>query len=136
MFELSEQPLNLSALREALSTSGVGAVATFEGQVRADNRERRVTALEYEARPELARREFAKIEAETRARFEVQDVSCVHRTGTLRPGEPAVWIGVAAHHRAPAFEACRFIIDTLKKRLPIWKKEHYADGTSEWLHHG
>jgi molybdopterin synthase catalytic subunit len=92
-----------------------------------------VQALEYEAYVPLAEKEGERILAEARGRFEILRAECVHRTGRLGLGDVAVWVAVAAVHRGAAFDACRYIIDETKARLPIWKKEHYAGGASEWI---
>ncbi|MBU0678278.1 MAG: molybdenum cofactor biosynthesis protein MoaE [Verrucomicrobia bacterium] len=134
MLQLTNSPIDPAALRQQLVDTSSGALVTFEGTVRDINNRRDVTSLEYEAaEPELAENEFAAIAEEVRRRFQIIDLRCAHRTGTLKVGDLAVWIGVIAEHRADAFDACRYIIDELKHRLPIWKKEHYADGTSKWL---
>lgn len=106
---------------------------TFEGRVRNHNDGRPVLALDYEAFAVLAEREGARIVAEARERFDVLALACVHRIGALQIGDLAIWVGVAAAHRDAAFGACRYVIDEAKARVPIWKKEHYADGTSEWV---
>lgn len=108
-------------------------MVTFEGRVRNRNQGRSVTRLEYESAEELARREFDRIREKTLANYEITDVLCVHRVGSLVVGDMAVWIGVVAPHRAAAFDACRYVIDELKQRLPIWKKEYYTDGDSGWI---
>jgi len=135
MFEVSPNPINAHALRAAMQADAAGAFVCFEGWVRDHNLERPVRELAFEADPRLAANEFAKIEAEAMATFEVMELACVHRTGVLAIGELAVWIGVTAAHRGAAFEACRYVIDELKTRLPIWKKEQYLDGDSGWLNH-
>ena len=89
--------------------------------------------LEYEAFEPLAVREGERILAEAIARFGVAHAACAHRVGDLTVGELAVWVGVSARHRDEAFRACRYIIDEVKHRLPIWKKEHYANGDSGWV---
>lgn len=132
-FRISSAPLALAELKRELLDARAGACVTFEGWVRDHNDGRPVRALDYEAFAELANREGARILAEARARFDVLGVACVHRVGTLQIGDLAVWIGVVAAHRGAAFDACRFVIDEAKARLPIWKKEHYADGSSEWI---
>lgn len=134
-FMLADQPLDVAALSGALQGPEVGALAVFEGRVRRTNLGRQVLRLEYEAAPELAEPEFERLANEIRDRFEILDLRCVHRTGSLEIGDCAVWIGVTAAHREPAFDACRMLIDELKHRLPIWKKEHYADGDSGWIGH-
>lgn len=133
MFQLSDRTIDAAALRKALEHSGAGAVVEFEGRVRDHNEGLTVGALEYEAYAALALREGERIVAEALERFEITAAGCVHRTGRLAIGECAVWVGVSAAHRGPAFEACRFIIDEVKTRVPIWKKEHYAAGASGWI---
>jgi molybdopterin synthase catalytic subunit len=133
MFRLSAERLDVTGLRQALARCDAGAIVDFEGHVRAQNAGRRVNQLEYEGAADLASTTFVEIEAEARNRFEILDIHCVHRTGLLDVGDIAVWIGVAAAHRDAAFDACRYTIDELKQRLPIWKKEHYVDGESTWL---
>lgn len=135
MFEMSETTIDPQALRAAMCADAAGGFVCFEGWVRDHNLERAVQQLVFEADAQLASNEFVKIEAEAREKFDVLEIRCVHRTGVLAIGELAVWIGVTAAHRAPAFDACRYVIDELKSRLPIWKKEQYADGDSGWLNH-
>ena len=133
MFEISAQPIDGTALRAALGDDRAGACVTFEGWVRARNEGRPVDGLDYEALPGLAEKEGNRILDEARARFPILGARAVHRTGSLALGELAVWVGVTAEHRAAAFDACRYIIDEAKARLPIWKKERYADGTQGWV---
>ncbi|HSD67708.1 MAG TPA: molybdenum cofactor biosynthesis protein MoaE [Vicinamibacteria bacterium] len=109
-----------------------GAVCLFLGVVRNENRGRQVLRLEYEAYEEMALPLMEEIAAETARRFPVTDVRLVHRLGRMEIGEASVAVAVSSPHRAEAFAACRFAIDTLKAQVPIWKKELYADG-SEWL---
>ena len=133
MFRLSAPALDPDALRRELSAPDAGAFVTFEGRVRGHNRDREVGALEYEAYGDLAEKEGARIVDEARRRFGLSAALCVHRVGRLQIGEIAVWVGVAAPHRSSAFDACRFIIDELKHRVPIWKKEHYTSGDAAWI---
>lgn len=133
MFRISSAPLDPDALRRELAAPAAGGFVTFEGRVRSQNRNREVSALEYEAYGGLAEKEGARILAAARKRFGLSAALCVHRVGRLQIGEIAVWVGVAAPHRGNAFDACRFIIDDLKHRVPIWKKEHYADGAAAWI---
>ena len=133
-FTISETPFDIAALRSRLLDARVGAYASFEGWVRDHNDGRNVHGLRYEAYTALAEAEGGRIVDEARARFEILDVRCVHRTGDLGIGELAVWVGVTAAHRDAAFAACRFVIDEVKSRVPIWKHEHYADGDAGWLH--
>jgi len=92
-----------------------------------------VSLLDYEAYAPLAEKEGDRILREAREKFQILDAVCIHRTGSLKLGDLAVWIGVISEHRGAAFEACRYIIDEAKARVPIWKKEHYADGSTEWI---
>lgn len=133
MFQLTDQPIDSAALRNMLADSRSGALATFEGWVRDHNEGRQVKALAYEAYGELATKEGARILQEAVAKFDVHAASCVHRTGSLKIGDSAVWVGVSSAHRGEAFAACQFIIDEIKKRVPIWKREEYADGQVEWV---
>jgi molybdopterin synthase catalytic subunit len=132
-FRLSAEPIHPGELTRALAGGGAGALVTFEGIVRAEHHGREVVLLEYEAHDEVAQREFEKIAVDARRRHPVLRIHCVHRTGSLKPGEIAVWMGATALHRHAAFGAIQFAMNALKKRLPIWKKEHYADGTSGWI---
>jgi molybdopterin synthase catalytic subunit len=132
-FSFSRAPLDVSALRSALADPACGGYAAFEGWVRDHNEGQRVRHLEYEAYEALAVREAERIIAEAGARFGVAHAACAHRVGDLEVGELAVWVGVSAAHRDEAFRACRYIIDEIKHRLPIWKKEHYVGGDSGWV---
>ncbi len=132
-FAFSDRPLDSAAERARVEDPACGGYASFEGWVRDFNDGRRVERLEYEAYAELAVREGERIVAEAVARYGVRHARCVHRVGELRLGELAVWVGVSAPHRAEAFAACRYIIDEVKHRVPIWKKEHYVDGDSGWV---
>ena len=133
MFEIASDPIDPAACRRALAAEAAGAFVAFEGWVRDHNGGRAVTALEYEAYATLATSEGEAILAEAADRFEVEAVHAVHRTGRLAIGDLAVWVGVSAAHRGAAFDACRYVIDEVKARVPIWKRKHYADGTVEWV---
>ncbi len=128
-FSFSQAPLEPGILRDALSDPSSGGYASFEGWVRDHNDGHRVRRLEYEAFEALAVKEGERIVAAAIERYGVRRAACVHRTGDLAIGDLAVWVGVSAEHRAEAFAACRYIIDEVKHRLPIWKKEHYEMGT-------
>jgi adenylyltransferase/sulfurtransferase len=117
----------------ALADPASGGYASFEGWVRDHNEGRRVERLEYEAFEALAIKEGERIVADAVARFGVSRAACVHRVGALGIGDLAVWVGVSSAHRGEAFAACRYIIDEVKHRVPIWKKEHYTDGDSGWV---
>ena len=133
MFQLTDLPIDPKEMRAGLDDRRSGALATFEGWVRDHNEGKQVIALEYQAYAELAAKEGELILAEAVARFDVHAARCVHRTGALVIGDTAVWVGVTASHRADAFDACQYIIDEIKRRVPIWKREQYADGSVEWV---
>lgn len=132
-FQLTDNPIIPSVLMEGIRDERAGACVTFEGRVRNHNDGREVEALNYEAYGPLAQKEGERIVGEARERFQILGALCVHRTGSLSLGDIAVWVAVTSAHRGAAFEACRYIIDEIKGRLPIWKKEHYAGGASEWV---
>ena len=129
-------------LRTCLTDRSAGAYVGFEGWIRDHNEGQEVLRLEYEVYAPLAVREGERVIAEAREKFPILHAECVHREGLLEIGECAVWVGVTSAHRDEAFAACRYIIDQVKVRLPIWKKEHYVDGHSGWVscercaHHG
>ena len=113
--------------------SGIGARSVFEGTVRDTNDGHDVTKLEYECYESLAIKEGNKILGEAIEKFGLIDAFCIHRIGTLDIGETAVIVVATSGHRDEAFKGCRYIIDEVKCRVPIWKKEHYQDGETEWL---
>ena len=133
MFKISTTPIEPAALQRTLSDPKAGACVSFEGWVRNRNEGQPVRSLEYEAYAPLAETEGERILAEARQRFALVGAACVHRVGHLQLGDLAVWVSVTAEHRGAAFEACRYIIDEAKARLPIWKKEHYASGATAWI---
>ncbi len=133
-FTLADTPFDTTTLRANLLDDRVGAYASFEGWVRNHNDGRAVAGLRYEAYAALARSEGERIIEEARNRHDIIDAHCVHRIGELAIGELAVWVGVTAAHRDAAFAACRFIIDEVKARVPIWKHERYGEGDAGWLH--
>ncbi|MBT8103472.1 MAG: molybdenum cofactor biosynthesis protein MoaE [Gammaproteobacteria bacterium] len=133
MIEVTTDPIDAQALKNQLCNPGAGGFCSFEGWVRNENEGRAVERLEYEAFEPLVLSEGQQVLVEALQRFPYLDARCVHRTGLLDIGDMAVWVGVAAAHRDEAFKACRYIIDELKIRLPIWKKEHYVDGDSGWV---
>jgi molybdopterin synthase catalytic subunit len=125
---LSDQPLDVSSVTARVAGPGMGGIAIFLGAVRERARGREIRHLEYEAYPGMAEREMERIADEAAARFDGARVAIAHRTGHLEIGEIAVAVAAAAPHRAEAFAACRFAIDALKERVPIWKKEFASDG--------
>lgn len=132
-FEFTRSRLDLQARRDQAVDPGAGAYVSFEGWVRHHNDGRQVLRLEYEAYEKLGLKEGEKILQEAHERFGIIVARCVHSLGTLAIGDLAVWIGVSSAHRDEAFAACRYIIDEVKHRVPIWKKEYYADGDSGWV---
>lgn len=133
MFELTDQPIDSAALRQRLERPDAGACVVFEGWVRNHHAGKPVSRLEYEAFDEMARLEGDAITSEAEQEHPGCTVLCVHRTGSLGIGELAVWIGVASAHRHAAFLACRQVIEEIKRRLPVWKKEHHSGNLAEWV---
>jgi molybdopterin synthase catalytic subunit len=132
-FEITGEAINLQAFRESLQDQSCGAYVQFDGWVRDHNEGQRVLRLEYEVYVPLAMKEGAKIIEEAKSRFGVNNARAIHRSGLMELSEVAVVVGVSSHHRNEAFDACRYIIDQAKIRLPIWKKEHYESGHAEWV---
>ena len=132
-FAMTATAIDPERLKASLERPSAGALATFEGRVRDHADGRSVRLLEYQVYPELAQAEGERVVAEALARFEIIAAHCTHRSGILHVGDMAVWVGVAAAHRGAAFDACRYIIDEIKQRLPIWKRETYAAGDSGWV---
>jgi molybdopterin synthase catalytic subunit len=132
-FKIVAAVIDPDALKAGLAQAAAGACVTFEGWVRDHNDGESVEALEYEAHQAIAEQEGAKIIAEALQRFAIATAVCEHRVGKLAIGDCAVWVGVSAAHRGAAFDACRYIIDETKQRVPIWKKEHYRDGQTGWV---
>ncbi len=133
-FRLSETPIDAASLRVSLEDPAAGACVTFEGWVRNHNEARAVHTARLSGIRPARRDEGEAILAEATTKFALRVARCVHRTGALAIGDLAVWVGVSADHRDDAFAASRWIIDEVKRRVPIWKNEHYADGESGWLH--
>jgi molybdopterin synthase catalytic subunit len=125
---LTREPIETEKLIAAVRRGEDGAVVVFDGVVRNNSRGRETLYLDYEAYEEMAARQMDALAREALSRFGVREVKLLHRLGRLVVGETSVLIVVAAAHRAPAFEACRWLIDTLKKTVPIWKKETFVDG--------
>jgi molybdopterin synthase catalytic subunit len=132
-FAITSDPIDLVALKDRLESDRAGACVTFEGWVRNLNEGEAVDALEYETHAAIAVKEGETVIAEALERFPVIHAEGLHRVGRLEIGDCAVWVGVSAEHRGAAFDACRYIIDEVKHRLPIWKKEHYRKGATAWI---
>ena len=133
MFELTTQPIQEESLRSSMVRSDCGGFVSFEGWVRDWNEGRRVKKLHYEAYEPLALNEGHRIVNEAFEKYPVRELRAIHRLGELKLSEIAVWVGAAGRHREEAFAACRFVIDQIKTRTSIWKKEFYEDGESEWV---
>jgi molybdopterin synthase catalytic subunit len=128
MVELTEAPIDRNQVLNSVRSPLAGAVVTFDGVVRNHARGKEVTHLFYEAYDSMALLQLEAIRAEATQRWNLHGASIVHRVGRLEIGESSVLIAASAAHRKDAFEACRYIIDAIKTRVPIWKKEHYLDG--------
>lgn len=137
MFSLSNIDIDPNILREKTLNPAAGGFASFEGWVRNHHEGRDVTALEYEAFKPLAEKEGNRVMFEAMEKFEIHHCFCEHRIGRLEVGGIAIAIVVSASHREASFDACRYIIDEVKSRVPIWKKEFYPDGSHIWVrcHH-
>lgn len=131
--ELVHQPIDASALIRRVSRPANGAVLLFLGVVRDVNDGRAVTGIEYSAYESMAERELAAIASEAAERFGMSDIAIQHRVGELALEEASVGIAVAHPHRGAAYDASRWAIEEIKRRVPVWKREHYADGTREWV---
>lgn len=136
MIQITAEPIDAAALTERVRSTRAGAVCTFLGTARELTGDRRTARLEYEAYPGMAERKLGELEAEARRRWPIIELALVHRVGRLDLGEISVVVAVSCPHRHQAFDACRWLIDTIKNVVPIWKKENYADGTEEWVHPG
>ncbi len=136
MTRITDQPIDHATITESVRSDQAGAVCSFLGTVREMTGDRRTTSLEYEAYPAMAAKKLDELEAEARSRWPVQEIALVHRVGHLPLGEISVAIAVSCPHRDQAFDACRWLIDTLKVEVPIWKKELWADGSEEWVQPG
>jgi len=132
-FSVSDTGIDPVAARALVADESCGALVVFEGWIRDHNEGQAVERLEYEVYRPLAEKEGARIIDEALNRFGISNAMCIHREGLLELGDIAVIVCVSSPHRAAAFDACRYIIDEVKSRLPIWKKEHYVSGISEWV---
>ncbi|MFD2936937.1 molybdenum cofactor biosynthesis protein MoaE [Spirosoma flavum] len=132
MVALTSEPIDVAAALTFLQSEQAGAIDFFLGVVRDNTQDRSVDRLEYEAYDRMALSEMQKIADDAQQRWPILRYTIIHRKGILQIGEIAVLIGVSTAHRAAAFEACRYIIDTIKQTVPIWKKEVFTDG-EEWV---
>ncbi|HUT91662.1 MAG TPA: molybdenum cofactor biosynthesis protein MoaE [Thermoguttaceae bacterium] len=136
MIQLTDKPIDAAAAVEAVRSPAAGAVVLFLGTARERTGQRRTRSLDYEAYPQMARAKLAELEEEARRRWPLVECALIHRLGHLAIGEVSVAIAVSSAHREPAFEAGKWLIDRIKQVVPIWKKENWADGTSDWVHPG
>lgn len=134
MIALTKQPIDTAALLARVTSPAAGAVVLFLGAVREFTGDRRTIALNYECYPEMAERKLAELEAEARRRWPLVECAIVHRLGRLELAEVSVAVALSSAHRDVAFEAGKWLIDTLKEVAPIWKQEHWTDGAAEWVH--
>ncbi|MDY0166796.1 MAG: molybdenum cofactor biosynthesis protein MoaE [Thermoguttaceae bacterium] len=132
--QLTRNPIDPQRLLEAVQSPAAGAVVLFLGTVREWTGQKRTVALNYEAYPEMARDQLARLVAEAQARWSLSGCAVEHRLGPLEIGETSVAIAVSSAHRRAAFEAGQWLIDRIKEAVPIWKQERYADGATEWVH--
>lgn len=133
-FSLRSVPINVASIMATMEHPSVGALVSFEGRVRDHHDGHRVLRLRYQAYVDLAANEGRRVIEEAQRRFDVHTIQCQHRIGELEIGELAVLVVVAAAHRDAAFAACRYVIDEVKARVPIWKQEFYGDGGALWKH--
>lgn len=133
---LTTSSIDSAELIARVSSPAAGAVVLFLGTVREMTAGRETLRLHYDCYPEMAERKLAELEAEATRRWSLVSVVVVHRLGRLELGEASVAVAVSSAHRDAAFEAGRWLIDTLKEVVPVWKQEHWADGTTEWVHPG
>jgi molybdopterin synthase catalytic subunit len=132
MIALTDQPISIAEVIEAAQSDRAGAVDVFIGTVRNHSLQKNVVRLEYEAYDKMAVKKMEEIAAEVKSKWPVEKIAMVHRKGVLQIGEVAVVVAVSTPHRKEAFEACQYIIDTLKQVVPIWKKEVYDNGET-WV---
>lgn len=134
MIQLTDQPIDLAPLIAQAQRPAAGAVVVFLGITREFTGDRQTAELTYEAYPEMARRELARLEREARDRWPLEECCLAHRLGVVPLSEASVAVVVSSPHRPDAFEAARWLIDELKLSAPIWKQERWADGTTDWVH--
>ncbi len=134
MIALTHDTIDAAEVLQDVGSPAAGAVVLFLGTVRGVTDDRQTTSLDYECYPEMAEKKLAELEAQARQRWPLQSVAIVHRLGNLTVGETSVAIAVSSAHRREAFEAGGWLIDRIKEVVPVWKRENYADGASDWVH--
>jgi molybdopterin synthase catalytic subunit len=136
MISLTQSPIDPSAILAQASSNDAGAVVLFLGTTREFTKGKQTASLDYECYPQMAEAKLAELEAQALEKWPLLHISIVHRLGRLGLGEASIAIAVSSPHRQAAFEAGKWLIDTIKEDVPIWKQENWADGTSEWVHPG
>ena len=136
MISLTHSPIDPSTILAQVASNDAGAVVLFLGTTREFTKGRQTASLDYECYPQMAEAKLAELETQAREKWPLVHVSIVHRLGRLELGEASIAIAVSSPHRQAAFEAGKWLIDTIKEDVPIWKQENWADGTSEWVHPG
>ncbi len=136
MIELTEKPIDVARVLRGVENPAAGAVVLFLGTTRGETGGRQTASLDYECYPEMAEKQLLELEKDARRRWPLIECSVVHRVGHLEVGEASVAIAVSSAHRQPAFEAGQWLIDQIKHVVPIWKRENWADGESQWVHPG
>ena len=136
MISLTHSPIDPSIILAQVASNDAGAVVFFLGTTREFTKGRQTASLEYECYPQMAEAKLAELEAQAREKWPLVHVSIIHRLGHLELGEASIAIAISSPHRQAAFEAGRWLIDTIKEDVPIWKQENWANGTSEWVHPG
>lgn len=134
MLEITNSPIDFTQVTNSVRSHRAGAVVLFLGTVREFTGDVQTSALEYESYPAMAVKSMRCLADEAKQKWQLTDVALVHRIGHLDPGDIAVAVAVSSAHRREAFQAGQWLIDTLKEQVPIWKKEQYADGSTEWVH--
>ncbi len=132
LISITEKPIDVNKLLNDISDQSSGASVLFTGTVRDHNEQNKVSKLHYEAYQEMAKKILQEIENEIHTKWKINKFVAIHRTGTLQVGEVSVAIAVSAEHRKEAFDACKFGIDSIKEKAPIWKKE-FAESGTEWI---
>jgi molybdopterin synthase catalytic subunit len=134
VIQLTDDPIDAAAAVDAVRSPSVGAVVVFLGTVRGTTDGRETDSLDYECYPEMAKKKLTELETEAQQRWPLVACAIIHRLGQLRVGEASVAVAAGSPHRREAFETAEWLIDRIKQVVPIWKKENYADGTSDWVH--
>jgi molybdopterin synthase catalytic subunit len=134
MTELTNDTIDVASVLQRVHTAAAGAVVLFLGTTRESTGGRQTASLDYQCYGDMAARKLSELEAEARRRWPITECCVVHRVGLLEPGEVSVAVAVSTPHRSDAFEAGRWLIDTIKTEVPIWKCENWSDGTSQWVH--